>query len=394
VGDVRPDSRPSADRVGAVIAAAGAGSRLAGTAPKPFIRLGGSSILERTLAVFERCEVVEDLVVVVAPEFVPAVRAARTAKTIAVVPGGRTRRASVASGLEALRHVGWVLIHDGVRPFVTPELITRVLEAAKATGAATAGLPVTDTLKHAVAGRVTRTVDRTALWAIQTPQAFRADLIRRAHAAVPHAEPVTDDAELVERIGGEVAVVPGDPLNVKITLPQDLEVARRLAQAAEAPPVRVGVGYDIHRLVPDRALVLGGVEIPHPRGLAGHSDADVLTHAIMDALLGAAGERDIGHHFPPDDPAYRGASSVHLLRAVAERLRASGWAVTNVDAVVMAQAPRLAPHVGAMRERLAAALAVSPEQIGIKATTAEGLDAVGRAEALAAHAVAVLTRVA
>jgi 2-C-methyl-D-erythritol 2,4-cyclodiphosphate synthase len=154
----------------------------------------------------------------------------------------------------------------------------------------------------------------------------------------------------------------------------------------------VGIGYDIHRVAPDRALVLGGVTIPHSRGLAGHSDADVLTHAIMDALLGAAGDRDIGHHFPPEDPAYRGASSVNLLRAVAERLGASGWVVANVDAVVIAQSPRLAPHIAAMRERLADVLSVAPGQIGIKATTGEGLDAVGRSEAIAAHAVAVLRK--
>jgi 2-C-methyl-D-erythritol 4-phosphate cytidylyltransferase/2-C-methyl-D-erythritol 2,4-cyclodiphosphate synthase len=392
VGDPRPAPQPGSDRVGAVIAAAGAGSRLAGATPKPFIRLGRSSILERTLAVFERCQAVDDVAVVVAPQFVGAVQALRCAKTVAVVPGGRTRRDSVAAGLEALRHVGWVLVHDGVRPFVTPELISRVLEAAKTTGAATAGLPVTDTLKHVAADRVTRTVDRTALWAIQTPQAFRADLIREAHAAVPGSAQVTDDAELVERMGREVAVVAGDPLNVKITTPHDLEMARRLVEATEVPPLRVGIGYDIHRVAPDRALVLGGVTIPHSRGLAGHSDADVLTHAIMDALLGAAGDRDIGHHFPPEDPAYRGASSVNLLRAVAERLGASGWVVANVDAVVIAQSPRLAPHIAAMRERLADVLSVAPGQIGIKATTGEGLDAVGRGEAIAAHAVAVLRK--
>ncbi|MDR7543943.1 MAG: 2-C-methyl-D-erythritol 4-phosphate cytidylyltransferase [Armatimonadota bacterium] len=394
VGEAHPAPQPSPDRVGAVIAAAGAGSRLTGATPKPFIQLGGSSILERTLAVFEGCRAVDDVAVVVAPEFVRTVQAMRCRKMIAVVPGGRTRRDSVAAGLEALGDVGWVLVHDGVRPFVTPELIARVLEGAKATGAATAGLPVTDTLKHVAADRVTRTVDRTALWAIQTPQAFRAALIREAHAVVPDSAQVTDDAELVERIGHEVAVVVGDPLNVKITMPHDLDVARRLVEATEVPPVRVGIGYDIHRLVPDRALVLGGITIPHPRGLAGHSDADVLTHAIMDALLGAAGERDIGHHFPPDDPAYRGASSMHLLRAVADHLGASGWAVANVDAVVIAQSPRLSPHIVAMRERLAAALSVTPGQVGIKATTGEGLDAVGRSEAIAAHAVAVLRKTA
>jgi 2-C-methyl-D-erythritol 2,4-cyclodiphosphate synthase len=203
---------------------------------------------------------------------------------------------------------------------------------------------------------------------------------------------VTDDAELVERLGGQVVVVPGDPANTKITTPDDLELARHRVAASQAGMMRIGIGYDVHRLVPDRRLVLGGVVIPHPRGLEGHSDADVLAHAIMDALLGAAGERDIGHHFPPDDPEFAGADSLKLLAAVVERLSGTGWAVANVDAVVVAESPRLSPYIEAMRARLAGALGVTRGEVGVKATTGEGLGAVGRGEGMAAQAVVLLRR--
>jgi 2-C-methyl-D-erythritol 4-phosphate cytidylyltransferase/2-C-methyl-D-erythritol 2,4-cyclodiphosphate synthase len=227
---------------------------------------------------------------------------------------------------------------------------------------------------------------------VQTPQAFRADLLRQAHERVPADAPVTDDAGLVEHLGRPVVVVPGDPANVKITTPADYELVLRHIAPRPALAARVGVGYDIHRLVPDRPLILGGVRIPSPRGLAGHSDADVLIHAIMDAMLGAAGMRDIGHHFPPSDPTYRDADSVSLLAQIAGRLRASGWAVGNVDAVVYLEAPRIAPFVEAMRDRIASTLGIPPGQVGIKATTAEGLGAIGRHEGIAAQAVALLER--
>ncbi|MDR7519815.1 MAG: 2-C-methyl-D-erythritol 4-phosphate cytidylyltransferase [Armatimonadota bacterium] len=374
--------------VGAIIVAAGASTRLPGEVPKPFLPLGGRWVLERALAAFEATASIERVVVVVGTAHVAPARARLRGKVGAVVAGGPDRRDSVAAGLEALPDAGWVVVHDGARPFVTPALIDRVLEAARRSGAATAGLPVTDTLKEVTGDRVRRTVDRSTLWAVQTPQAFRGEVLREAHRRIGWSQPVTDDAELVERLGTEVVVVPGDPGNLKITTPQDLELARRLVETGT--PVRVGVGYDTHRLVPDRPLVLGGVRIPHPRGLAGHSDGDALAHAVADALLGAAGQRDIGAHFPPDDPAYRGADSLRLLAEVARRLRAEGWSVVNVDAVVQAESPRLSPFVAAMRERLAGALGVEPERVAVKATTGEGLGPIGREEGIAAQAVALL----
>lgn len=389
-------SRPQG-QVGAVIVAAGSGSRLPGPVPKPFLPLGHGTVLDRALAAFEQSPIIDQIAVVVGADHLEDLRARPRGKPVSVVAGSDRRRASVAAGLNALPDVAWVVVHDGVRPFVSQGLIARVLDAAQQCGAATAALPVTDTLKDVTEDRVRRTVDRAGLYTVQTPQAFRAALLRDAHRRVPVIEPVTDDAELIERLGEPVAVVPGEPANMKITTPADLELAR-LYDAVPRDAVgagvaaRIGVGYDIHRLVPDRALVLGGVTIPHPRGLAGHSDADALAHAITDAVLGAAGQRDIGHYFPPDDPAFRGADSLALLRSVADRLRAEGWVVVNVDAVVLAEAPRLAPFVEAMTERLAGALGIHPGQVGIKATTMEGLGPIGRGDGIAAQAVALVRR--
>ncbi|MBI3998459.1 MAG: 2-C-methyl-D-erythritol 4-phosphate cytidylyltransferase [Armatimonadetes bacterium] len=378
--------------MGAVVAAAGRGTRLSGPVPKLLLPLGGRTVLERTLAAFEASPRIDEVAVAVDIECLDAVRARVSGKVVAVVPGGSDRRASVAAGLRALPGAGWIIVHDGARPFVTPRLIERVLDAAMGSGAATLALPVTDTLKEVEGDRVQRTVDRRRLCAVQTPQAFRAALLREAHERVPADVPVTDDAELVEQIGMPVTVVPGEPANMKITTPADYELAQRCAGDGTSAAVRVGLGYDVHRLVPDRPLVLGGVRIPHPRGLAGHSDADALVHAVIDALLGAAAQPDIGRFFPPDDPAYRGADSIGLLETVGSRLRAAGWTVVNVDAVVQAETPRLAPYVDAMRQRIAAALEIPAACIGIKATTAEGLGSVGRGHGIAAQAVALIRR--
>lgn len=375
-----------------MVVAAGAGTRLPGRVPKPLQMLGDRWILERAVDVFQRCQRIDEIVVVVREEHVAQVRRRLGGKVTAVVAGGRERRASVAAGLEAVRAADWIVVHDGARPFASETLVEQVLDAAQRRGAATAGLPVTDTIKRVEDGRVRATVNRSHLVAVQTPQAFRAELLREAHRRLPAEAAVTDDAELVERLGGEVAVVPGDPANIKVTTPSDLALARQRAGEALAGETRVGVGYDVHRLVPGRALVLGGVRIPHPRGLEGHSDADALAHAITDALLGAAGWRDIGFHFPPDDPAYRGADSLGMLGSVAGRLRAEGWSVANIDAVVVAEEPALAPFVEEMREKVAAAAGVGPGRVGIKATSGEGLGPVGRGEGIAAHAVALLQR--
>lgn len=395
--------------VKAVIAAAGSGRRMGAEENKLFLPLDGRPLLAHTLAAFEAAGVVEGIVVVLREEDVPRGRALTAAagfrKVEALVPGGAERQDSVGSGLAALGGgVDVVVVHDGARPLVSPALLEATAEAARRAGAALAAVPVKDTIKVVdPGGVVTSTPDRRALWAAQTPQAFRTDLLREAFAwAAANGVRGTDEASLVELYGHPVRVVPGEEENLKITTPLDLRIAAALLARSEAAPAapaplgaiggqRVGFGYDVHPLVPGRRLVLGGVEIPHETGLAGHSDADAVAHAIIDALLGAAGEGDIGRWFPDSDERHRDADSLVLLAAVARELRRAGWRVGNVDVTVVAERPRLAPFVDTMRERLAAALAAPAGRVNVKATTTEGLGFAGRREGIAAYAVALLT---
>lgn len=398
----------SAGQAWAVVVAAGSGSRMGpGVLPKPYLSLAGQPVLARALAAFEAAPQIAGVIVVAAAEHVD--RCERTVvhpfglrKVRRIVAGGASRQASVARGLGAVpNEAEWIAVHDGARPLLTPDLIDRCLAAARRTGAAIAGLPVKETIKSVTpAGLVAVTPPREALWSVQTPQVFRAAWLREAHArSAPQALTATDDAALVEALGYPVAVVPGDPANVKITTPEDLAVAEAFisegdlaGDGARQGALRVGIGYDVHRLVPDRPLILGGVRIEHERGLLGHSDADVLLHAIMDALLGAAGLGDIGRHFPDSDPAYAGISSLALLERVAGRLAERSWVVQNVDATVVAEQPRIAPHAAAMISHIAGALQIAPEQVNLKATTGEGLGFTGRGEGIAAWATAALMR--
>ena len=308
---------------------------------------------------------------------------------VRAVAGGAARADSVRAGLEALGEVAVVVVHDAARPFATAELARAVAEAAAARGAALAALPATDTVKRGEGSRVAETLDRRVLWLAQTPQAFRAPLLRRAFAdgrAGGRRAPPTS-ASWWSALGAEVALVPGEPGNFKITGPDDLARARALLE----PAVAMGVGYDVHAFAPGRKLVLGGVAFEGD-GLLGHSDADICAHAICDAVLGAAGLGDIGRHFPDTDPRWKGVSSLHLLREVAAKARALGWTVGNCDVTLAARRPKIAPRADEMRARLAEALGVSPAQVNVKATTGEGLGFVGRGEGIAAHAVALLVK--
>lgn len=407
---------------GAVIVAAGAGVRM-GTAAglrKQYLTLEGTPVLLRALAAFEEVASVREIVVVVPAEDVEWVdrqwlAPRRRGRVLKAVAGGPSRQASVSRGREALSEAcRWVVVHDAARPLVTPGLIQRVLAAAQETGAAVAGVPVTDTVKRVDgSGRVLETLPRESLRAIQTPQAFRRDVLTRAHQLEELLHQVTDDAALVEHLGIPVTVVDGDPDNIKLTRPRDLAWAQALLRdrkdaAPEAPspretssgfsssgfplPFRVGYGFDVHRLVEGRPLILGGVSIPWAKGLMGHSDADVLAHAVTDAVLGAAGLGDIGRHFPDTDEAYRGADSIDLLARAVNLAAARGWRVGQVDATVVAQEPKLAPYISEMEERLAGALGVGAGCVNVKASTSEGLGFAGRGEGMAAYAVAVLWR--
>jgi 2-C-methyl-D-erythritol 4-phosphate cytidylyltransferase/2-C-methyl-D-erythritol 2,4-cyclodiphosphate synthase len=310
-------------------------------------------------------------------------------RTLSIVPGGETRALSVRAGLAALQpDLALVAIHDGVRPLATRALFDRVLAAAAETGAAIPGMPCAETIKRVAGGRVAETLDRAALSLIQTPQAFRTQLLRDAYQKLgDRAAQFTDEAGLVEAAGFPVAVVPGEADNVKITEPRDLEGAARKLETAARP--RIGFGYDVHPFAAGRKLILGGVEFPGD-GLQGHSDADVVTHAVTDAVLGAAGLGDLGRHFPDTDPKLKGADSLGLLRFAVAKAREAGLRVENVDLTIAARRPKIAPASMQMRVKLAEALGVPVERVNVKATTGEGLGFVGREEGIAVQAVALL----
>jgi 2-C-methyl-D-erythritol 4-phosphate cytidylyltransferase/2-C-methyl-D-erythritol 2,4-cyclodiphosphate synthase len=389
-------------RVCALIPAAGRGARFGGSENKIFAPILGRPLLAWTLEAFARCEAVESVLLVGNAADLPRLREISErwggGKVRGVAPGGEDRQASVAEGLAAA-DAPLVVVHDAARPCVTGALIEATLRAANEAGAATAALPVADTLVREApdhcAGEI---VERAQVWAVQTPQAFQTELLREAHAR-PGAPRATDDAALVRRLGRPVKLVEGEPSNLKVTRPEDRALAEAILARREAapPPVavppalRIGQGYDVHPFAPGRRLVLGGVEFPDAgRGLLGHSDADVLLHAVCDALLGAAGQGDIGALFPDNDPVNKDRSSLEFLRVVRARLDGAGWGVANVDVTVLAEAPRIGPSARAIRESIAGALGISPDRVGIKATTAEGLGFVGRGEGIAVHATALI----
>jgi len=387
--------------VAAIIAAGGRGVRLGADRPKQFLELGGRSILELSIAALAASDRIDEVVVAVPADHLEATRAAwsgGTAKPIAVVAGGARRQDSVSN---AFAHTSAatdiIVIHDAARPFVTAGVIARTIDAAAAYGAAIAAVQVRDTVKQAGATAadgsrpITATLPRESILLAQTPQAFRRDVLARALAA-GHAIDATDEAMLVERLGLPVHIVDGEPGNIKVTTPEDLAEARRRAAGDGGPllSIRIGNGYDLHRLVAGRPLILAGVTIPFDRGLDGHSDADIVCHAVTDAVLGAAAAGDIGRLFPDTDPQWRGADSMALLRGALTHVHAAGYRVSNIDVTVIAQKPKLLPYLAAMRENLAAALQVDVAAVSVKGKTNEGVDSMGRGEAMSCHAVALL----
>ncbi len=389
----------------ALIPAAGRAARFSkehsSSGNKMFASLLDQPVLRWTVEAFAAHPEVDGVVVVAAPDEVSQCREALSGlpNVLAVVPGGANRQASVAMGLFALGGApdDLVLVHDGARPLVTTDVISRCLKAAREHGNAVAALPVADTLKAVDdAQTVQRTVDREGLWAVQTPQVFPVSVLYQAHTQARDAGWLgTDEASLVEMFGDSpVHLVSGDPANFKITHPEDLALAEAVLSArastpmSQTPQTRIGFGYDIHPLIEGRPLMLGGVSVPSERGLDGHSDADVLLHALCDALLGAAALPDIGHLFPNTDLAYKDISSLLLLRHVAARVAEMGGTIVNVDMTLIAEAPKIAPYVAQMRQTIAEALTLDPSRVGIKATTNEGLGSLGRGEGMAAHAVA------
>ena len=395
--------------IAAVIAAGGTGSRVGGTLPKQFLHVGGRPILVRTIQSLLALEDVVRVIVALPDEHIPLAEAMLSCWSwtvpVTCTAGGPTRQESVRRGVLCVPgDVDVILVHDAVRPFCEPEMLERVVEAARRTGGAIPGLPVTETIQRVSRrGRVLKTPPRGELFAIQTPQCFDAAILRSAlERAAREGFEGTDESSVVCWAGHPVAVVTGSPENIKITRPLDIEVAQSLlarerAQdsrpgkaAGENAMLRIGHGIDYHRLAEGHRLVLGGVEIPYEKGLAGHSDADALVHAICDALLGAAGLGDIGRHFPDSDPAHRGRPSLEFLREVRETVANAGWTIQNVDATLLAQRPRLAPFFDAMRRNIAQSLDLTPEAVSVKATTTEGMNAEGQGEGISAHAVALI----
>ncbi len=388
----------------AIIPAGGVGTRMGLDVPKQYFQLLGVPILVHTLRAFEATSEIDGVIVVVPEDHLSVTQALvgeyGLAKVKQVVVGGVLRQDSVAKGLAALPDgTDFVVVHDGARPLVTPELIDRCLQVARVQGAAMAALAVKDTLKDVGGGGVIRaTVDRSTLWQAQTPQVMRAEVLRWAMAEAGPDFIGTDEAAFLEAIGEKMVVVEGSERNIKITRPEDLQIAEALLSSAhEAEDMtdkktkeRIGHGYDAHTLVAGRDLVLGGVKIDHELGLLGHSDADVLTHALCDAILGALGLGDIGQHFPDSDPAYRGISSLRLLEHVMAQARAGGYCLGNADVTVVAQQPKLAPYWSAMKENLCAICQVADDQINLKGTTTEKMGFVGRGEGIAAHAVVLM----
>lgn len=366
--------------------------------PKQYHLLGGVPILVRTVRAFTEVDYIRRIVVVVPATMIDQTRTLLAgygleAPNLTIVAGGRRRQDSVKAGLDTLdATTEIVLVHDGARPLVSREIIARCYQAALAAGAAIAAVPVKDTLKKAdTDGQVTGTIDRSSLWQAQTPQVAGRELLERAFRINGDAD-VTDESSLLEKAGIPVTVVEGAESNIKITRPEDLALAEKILGRSTGQGLRIGHGYDAHRFAENRKLVLGGVSIPHSHGLAGHSDADVLTHALCDAILGALGEGDIGKHFPDSNAAFAGIYSITLLDQVIRLAVERGYFVVNADITLVCQAPRLAPFLEEMKEKIGKTCRVAPDVMNIKATTTEGMGFTGRQEGIGCHAVVLLQK--
>lgn len=372
----------------AIIVAAGRGLRAGGGTPKQWRPLAGRRVADWALETFRTQPEVDSVTLVLHPEDMGM---AGEFPQVRCVTGGASRGASVRAGLEALDGSGVtrVLVHDAARPLASRSVIGDILRALDVHDAAAPGLELSDALWRASDGRVVGTADRRGLVRAQTPQGFRYEAILSAHRA--HAGSADDDVEVARAAGLDVAVVPGDERNLKITRPEDFERAEAL-MGKTAMDVRTGNGFDVHRFGPGGRVILCGVDLPHDRGLVGHSDADVAMHASTDALLGALAEGDIGRHFPPDDPRWKGAASRIFLQRAVELATERGYAIGNLDVTIVCERPKIGPHAAEMAANMAAIMNVSADRVSVKATTTERLGFAGREEGIAAMATATLAR--
>lgn len=377
----------------AIILAGGDGRRLG--RPKQFLSLAGKPMLHRTVEAFLSVPELDEIVVALGPAFYPDHRKDWPGSKVKVVPAGETRLESLRKALKATSsRTGLLAVHDGARPLVSPALIRKCLEEAKRHGAAVPAVPVKDTIKETRAeGKerelwIARTPDRSRLWAAQTPQCYRKEILLEALRRHGGLREATDESQLVEALGVDIRIVSSSYENLKVTTKEDLAFAEALLSRSKA--FRTGFGYDIHRLVPDRPLWLGGARIPHDKGLLGHSDGDVLLHAVGDSLLGAAALGDIGRYFPPEEKKWKGISSRDILKKVLALLRSRQARVENLDVTLVAQEPRLSPHYEKIHKSLCGILKVPAGRVNLKAKTREGLGEIGRGEAVACYAVAAV----
>ncbi|HXX03792.1 MAG TPA: bifunctional 2-C-methyl-D-erythritol 4-phosphate cytidylyltransferase/2-C-methyl-D-erythritol 2,4-cyclodiphosphate synthase [Xanthobacteraceae bacterium] len=382
-------------RVAAIVVAAGRGLRAGGEVPKQYRTIAGEPVIRPSLARFAAHRGIDAVQPVIHPDDEAMFRSATNGlELLPAVPGGATRQGSVRAGMEALvaRKPDIVLVHDAARPFLSDALVARAIAAAQASGAAVPAIAVADTVKKVdAAGGIIATVDRADLRMVQTPQAFAFALLLDAHrrATAAGREDFTDDAALVEWAGERVTVFEGEAGNVKLTTGDDFARAESLRLAALAD-IRTGNGFDVHAFADGDHVMLAGVRIAHSRGVTGHSDADVALHALVDAVLGALAEGDIGQHFPPNDPQWRGVSSDRFLAFACERVRARSGMIAHLDVTIVCEAPRISPHRDAMRARIAAIAAIAVNRVAVKATTSEKLGFTGRSEGIVAMATATV----
>lgn len=371
----------------ALVVAAGRGTRAGGDLPKQWQRIAGRSVLEHSIAAFQTNPAIGLIAVVVHPDDIEQAAHLRD-RGIVITSGGADRAASVRAGLAVLPETGKVLIHDAARCCVSQQVIAQVLAALEHGTAAAPGLPVTDALWRADGGLVAGTQDRAALFAAQTPQGFDLPLIRAAHAA--YEGPAADDVAVARAAGHAVAITPGDADNIKITTPGDFARAARILE--RRMDVRTGNGFDVHAFGPGDHVILCGVRIPHDGGLVGHSDADVGMHTVTDAIYGALAMGDIGQHFPPSDPQWKGAASDLFLRHAAGLAAKAGFAISHVDCTLICEAPKIGPHAAEMRRVMAGIIGLEVDRVSVKATTSERLGFTGRGEGIACMATATLVK--
>lgn len=384
--------------IGAIIPAAGQGKRMGGPGNKLLLEIAGTPILVYTLQTFSSCPYIREIIIPASTQDLCAiegiVHSSGIKKKVVVIEGGRQRQDSVYNAIQVLSpEINKVLIHDGARPFLTLSELSLFVERAKDLDSAIMAVPLKDTIKRVNdQDMVVDTPPREELRAVQTPQIFRRDVLEKVHKlAAQERYYTTDDASLLEWQGYKVKILPGSNENIKVTTPEDILVAEAiLNKRRRVGKMRVGQGYDVHALTEGRKLIMGGVEIPHDKGLLGHSDADVLTHAIIDALLGGCALGDIGRYFPDTDIQYKGISSLELLERVIKLVRERGYVIGNLDCIIIAQKPKIAPYIEKMRQNLAEVLGTGLESISVKATTTEHLGFEGREEGISAQAVVCL----